>query len=113
MIGGEHGAIVREENEPIGWSGVKDSQSSAVRFSDTNYQLNMTKEEIAADLRNEVAELQELIRKLQLRCDEMKRFVLNLEEEIHGPTNREVVPDSKFRKAIDRVFGEKPKGRKH
>lgn len=70
----------------------------------------MTKEEIAADLRNEVAELQELIRKLQNRCEGLKQFVLDLEEEITGPVTRHPpVPDSKFRRAIDRVFGEKPR----
>jgi hypothetical protein len=37
--------------------------------------------------------------------------VLDLEEEIAGPaaTNQKPVEDSKFRKVIDQVFGEKPK----
>lgn len=69
----------------------------------------MNKVEIAADLRNQVAELQGAINKLQARCDKMKQFVLDLEEEISGPARQQVVPESKFRKAIDRVFGETPR----
>jgi len=37
--------------------------------------------------------------------------VLDLEAEIAGPIAQNPVPDSKFRKAIDKVFGEKPKRR--
>ena len=69
----------------------------------------MTKQEIAESLRNEVGELEVSIKKLQARCERLKRFVLDLEEEIAGPAAQDPVPDSKFRKAIDRVFGETPK----
>jgi hypothetical protein len=69
----------------------------------------MNKQEIAATLRNEVGELEVSIKKLQARCDRLKTFVLDLEAEIAGPAAQTLVPDSKFRKAIDRVFGEKPK----
>ena len=73
----------------------------------------MNKEEIAATLRNEIGELEVAIKKLQARCDRLKRLVLDLEAEIAGPKarNEASVPDSKFRKAIDKVFGEKPKRR--
>ncbi len=73
----------------------------------------MNKQEIAETLRNEVGELEVLIKKLQARCDRLKSLVLDLEAEITGqdPRNQTPVPDSKFRKAIDRVFGEKPKRR--
>ena len=71
----------------------------------------MNKAEIAALLRNEVGELEVLIKKLQARLERSKRLVLDIEEEIAGPTpNTE--PDSKFRKVIDSVFGEEPKPRK-
>ncbi len=69
----------------------------------------MNKQEIAATLRNEVGELEASIKKLQARCDRLKTFVLDLEAEIAGPVAKNPVPDSKFRKAIDSVFGEKPK----
>ena len=71
--------------------------------------LIMNKEEIAETLRNEVGHLDVTIKKLQSRCDELKRFVLELEEEIHPTEPEKTVPDSNFRKAIDSVFGEKPK----
>lgn len=69
----------------------------------------MNKQEIAASLRNEIGHLEVEIKKLQARCERLKRFVLDLEGEIAGPQARQPEPDSKFRKAIDLVFGEKPK----
>jgi len=74
----------------------------------------MNKQEIAETLRNEVGELEVLIKKLQARCDRMKSLVLKLEAEIAGqdPRNQTPVPDSKFRKMIDKVFGEEPKRKK-
>lgn len=71
----------------------------------------MNKTEIAAALRQEVGELEVSIKKLQARCENLKRFVLDLEDEIAGPKvwNQKPVEDSKFRKVIDQVFGEKPK----
>jgi hypothetical protein len=72
----------------------------------------MTKTEIAATLRTEVGELEVLIKKLQARLERSKRLVLDLEDEIAGPQVQIAGPDSKFRKVIDQVFGEKPKSRK-
>lgn len=69
----------------------------------------MNKKEIAEALREEVGHLEVSIQKLQARCEGLKQFVLDLEEEIHGPVVQTPVPDSKFRKVIDSVFGEKPK----
>jgi hypothetical protein len=71
----------------------------------------MNKTEIAAALRQEVGELEVSIEKLQSRCEQLKTFVLDLESEIAGPKaqNQRPLEDSKFRKAIDKVFGEKPK----
>ncbi len=69
----------------------------------------MNKQQIAENLRNEVGELEVSIRKVQTRCERLKKFVLDLEAEIAGPTAQDPVPDSKLRKAIDRVFGETPK----
>jgi len=71
----------------------------------------MNKKEIAEILRQQVGELEVSINKVQARCEKLKTFVLDLEEEIAGPaaTNQKPVEDSKFRKVIDQVFGEKPK----
>ena len=69
----------------------------------------MNKQEIAASLRQEVGHLEAEIKKLQARCERLKRFVLDLEDEIAGPQAQRPEPDSKFRKAIDRVFGETPR----
>ena len=71
----------------------------------------MNKAEIAAALRQEVGELEVSIKKLQARCEKLKRFVLDLEDEIAGPP-KPPGPDSKFRKMVDKVFGEEPKQRK-
>jgi len=68
----------------------------------------MNKNEIAATLRTEVWELEALIKKLQTRLERSKRLVLDLELEIAGPPPAPR-PDGKFRKVIDRVFGEEPK----
>ena len=73
----------------------------------------MNKTEIAETLRQEVGELEVAINKLQTRCDKLKTFVLNLEAEIAGPAveNQKPKPldNSRFRKAVDSIFGEKPK----
>ncbi len=69
----------------------------------------MNKAEIAATLRTEVGELEVLIKKLQTRLERSKRLVLDIEAEIAGPAVKQKAPDSKFRKVIDQVFGEKPK----
>ena len=72
----------------------------------------MNKTEIAETLRKEVGELEATINKLQARCERLKNFVLDLEAEIAGPVvNKQpgILEDRRFRKAIDSVFGEKPK----
>lgn len=70
----------------------------------------MNKAEIAEILRQEVGELEVSIKKLQARCEKLKRFVLDLEEEIAGPpVQKKPEADSKFRKVVDQIFGEKPK----
>ena len=71
----------------------------------------MNKQEIAEILRKEVGELEVTIKKTQARCDRLKRFVIDLEDEIN-PTRHEApksILDGKFREMVDKVFGEKPK----
>jgi hypothetical protein len=72
----------------------------------------MNKAEIAELLRLEVGHLEVSIKKVQDRCERLKRIVLDLEDEIEGPKAKGPEPDSKFRKMIDQVFGEKPPRRK-
>jgi hypothetical protein len=69
----------------------------------------MNKTEIAETLRKEVGELEVTIKKVQARCERLKRFVLDLEDEIAGPQAKISRPDGKFRKIIDSVFGEEPR----
>jgi len=70
----------------------------------------MNKQEIAEILRKEVGELEVSIKKVQARCEQFKRFVLALEEEINpSPPPQKTIFDSKFGKVIDKVFGEEPK----
>lgn len=71
----------------------------------------MNKQEIAEALRKEVGELEVTIKKTQARCDRLKRFVLDLEEELNPTPGDEPksILDGKFRDVIDKVFGEKPK----
>ena len=73
--------------------------------------LIMNKQEIAQMLREDVDQLEVSIKKVQARCDRLKSFVSELEEELAGPvaSNRKTIFDTKFGKVIDRVFGEKPK----
>jgi hypothetical protein len=70
----------------------------------------MKQQEIAEILRKEVGELEVSIKKVQARCDRLKRFVLDLEAELN-PTGEvpKSILDGKFREVIDKVFGEKPK----
>jgi predicted nuclease with TOPRIM domain len=73
----------------------------------------MNKKDIAETLRTEVGALEDLIKKLKARSDRLKKMLFELEEEIAGPASAKQIkalgPDSKFRKVIDRVFGETPK----
>jgi hypothetical protein len=74
----------------------------------------MNKTDIAEVLRQEVGRLEIDIKKLQARCDGLKKFVISLEEEIEAANGQRQNPNSlmdnsKFRKVVDSVFGEKPK----
>jgi hypothetical protein len=70
----------------------------------------MKQQEIAEILRKEVGELEVSIKKVQARCERLKRLVLGLEEELN-PTGEapKSILDGKFREVIDKVFGEKPR----
>jgi hypothetical protein len=84
--------------------------SSRQHFNQIRFHgLIMNKTDIAATLREEIGQLEVSINKLQGRCERLKAFVLDLEAEIAGPQKPAPVENSKFRKVIDQVFGEKPK----
>jgi hypothetical protein len=71
----------------------------------------MKQQQIAEILRKEVGELEVCIKKTQARCDRLKRFVIDLEEELNPTPGQppKSILDGKFREVIDKVFGEKPK----
>jgi proteasome assembly chaperone (PAC2) family protein len=72
----------------------------------------MTKKEIAEKLRDEIGHLEVSIKKVQQRCDRMKQFCLDIEEEIElaeNPRAGQPEEPSKFRQMVDSVFGEAPK----
>ena len=72
----------------------------------------MNKKDIAETLRTEVGALEDLIKKLKSRSDRLKKMLFALEEELDGTAAQKEIqalgPDSKFRKMVDRVFGETP-----
>lgn len=76
--------------------------------------VTMNKKEIAEKLRNEIGHLELAIKKSQERCEKLKVFCLDLEEEIAVAEGKIPQPEapSKFRKVVDSVFGETPKARK-
>jgi hypothetical protein len=74
----------------------------------------VNKTDIAEVLRQEVGQLEVAIKNLQARCDGLKKFVISLEEEIEAANGQKQNPNvlmenSKFRKVVDSVFGEKAK----
>lgn len=73
----------------------------------------MKKEQIAETLRTEIGAMEDLIKKLKGRSDRLKKLLFELEEEIAGPATQKEIKalgtGSKFRKTIDRFFGEMPK----
>jgi len=71
----------------------------------------MNKAEIAQALRNEVGHLEVEIKRLHARCERLKAFVLDLEQEINGPSPppRKTIFDTRFGKVVEQVFAEKPK----
>ncbi len=68
----------------------------------------MNKADIAEVLRQEVGQLEVAIKKLQARCDGLKKFVISLEEEIEAANGQKQNPNvlmenSKFRKVLDKI----------
>jgi hypothetical protein len=76
----------------------------------------MNKRDIAETLRTELGAVDDLIKKLKTRSDRLKKMLFELEEELAGPAAEKEIKmlgsNSKFRKVIDRVFGETPKSPK-
>jgi len=68
----------------------------------------MTRKEIAQRVRIEADELAALVKKLQFRCEHLKWLADTLESDGKPPAaqNQKPVPESKFRKLINKVYGE-------
>jgi hypothetical protein len=69
----------------------------------------MNRKEIVERVRTEANELEALIKKLQFRCEHLKWLADALESDGAPPAapNQKPVPESKFRKLIDKIYGEK------
>jgi hypothetical protein len=68
----------------------------------------MNKKEIAERVRIEANELGTLVKKLQFRSEHLRWLADALESDGKPPAaqNEKPVPESKFRKLIDKVYGE-------
>ena len=68
----------------------------------------MNKKEIAQRVRIEANELEALVKKLQFRCEHLKWLATTLESDGKPPAaqNQKPVPEGKFRKLINKVYGE-------
>lgn len=75
----------------------------------------MNVKEIAKNLRSDVTDLEALIKKLQFRCEHLKWLAEVLETAANPKAKSQMplppVPESKIRKLIDKVYGEKPRTR--
>lgn len=67
----------------------------------------MNRKELAQTIRTEAKEIEALIKKLQYRCDHMKWLADQLEAFGKKPEDGKEVPPSKFRKMVDKIYGEK------
>jgi hypothetical protein len=69
----------------------------------------MNKKEIVERVRIEANELEALVKKLQYRSGHLKWLADALESDGKPPDaqNQEPLPESKFRKIINKVYGEK------
>lgn len=68
----------------------------------------MNKKEIVQHIRTEASDIEALVKKLQYRCERLRWLADVLEAEGKPPVdeNQKPVPESKFRKLIDKVYGE-------
>ena len=68
----------------------------------------MSKKEIAERVRVEANELEALVKKLQYRSEHLKWLADTLESDCKPPDaqNQKPVPEGKFRKLINKVYGE-------
>jgi hypothetical protein len=78
--------------------------------------ITMNAKEIAQRVRVEATELEALIKKLQFRLEHLKWLAESLEIAANPKAGREQPTppgsESKFRKLIDKVYGEKAKSRR-
>jgi hypothetical protein len=66
----------------------------------------MNRKELVITIRTEAKEIEAIIKKLQYRCDHLKLLADQFEAAGKGPDQKEL-PPSKFRKMVDKIYGEK------
>jgi hypothetical protein len=66
----------------------------------------MNRKELAYTIRTDAKEIEAVIKKLQYRCDHLKWLADQLEAVGKRPEEKEG-PPSKFRKMVDKIYGEK------
>ena len=66
----------------------------------------MNRKELAFTIRTEAKEIEAIIKKLQYRCDHLKWLADQLEAAGKQPDEKEL-PPGKFRKMVDKIYGEK------
>jgi hypothetical protein len=68
----------------------------------------MNKKEIVQHIRTEAGDIEAIVKKLQYRSERLRWLADVLETEGQPPVdqNQKPVPESKFRKLIEKVYGE-------
>ncbi len=69
----------------------------------------MNRKQLVTEIRTEAGELEAIVKKLQSRCGHLKGLADELEAAGAPPAaqNQKPTPQGKFRKLIDKVYGEK------
>jgi len=68
----------------------------------------MNRKQLVTEIRTEAGELEAIVKKLQSRCGHLKGLADELESEGKPPAapNQKPAPEGKFRKLINKVYGE-------
>jgi hypothetical protein len=66
----------------------------------------MNKAELVNTLRKEAREIEALLKKLQARSDYLRGLAEQIEAEGRKPDPKDEPPPGKFRKIVDKIYGE-------
>jgi hypothetical protein len=69
----------------------------------------MNKKELVESIREDVKEMEDLIKKLQYRCEHLKWMAEQIEAAGTKPQMTKPEKTTKFRKIVDSIYGEKKK----